>query len=113
MANPTVRDSERVKRIGKIPRWQTESKVLVPLAAKWGNWRRIQTRDWGGDKATRRSVSGGVIMRGGHCLKVWTRKQQMVSLSSAESELYAAVKTASGRAWGPERGQRTWAYLLQ
>ena len=59
-----------------------------------GNWRRIHA-EWGGDKATRRSVSGGVIMRGGHCLKVWTKKQQVVSLSSAESELYAAVKTAS------------------
>ena len=34
-------------------------------------------------------------MRGGHCLKVWTKKQQVVSLSSAESELYAAIKTAS------------------
>ena len=34
-------------------------------------------------------------MRGGHCLKVWTQKQQVVSLSSAESELYAAVWTAS------------------
>ena len=34
-------------------------------------------------------------MRGGHCLKVWTKKQEVVSLSSAESELYAAVKTAS------------------
>ena len=34
-------------------------------------------------------------MRGGHCLKVWTKKQQVVSLSSAEKELYAAVKTAS------------------
>ena len=33
-------------------------------------------------------------MSGGHCLKVWTKKQQVVSLSSAESELYAAVKTA-------------------
>ena len=33
-------------------------------------------------------------MRGGHCLKVWTKKQQVVSLSSSESELYAAVKTA-------------------
>ena len=33
-------------------------------------------------------------MRGGHCLKVCTKKQQVVSLSSAESELYAAVKTA-------------------
>ena len=34
-------------------------------------------------------------MRRGHCLKVWPKKQQVVSLSSAESELYAAVKTAS------------------
>ena len=34
-------------------------------------------------------------MRGGHCQKVWTKKQQVVSLSSAESELYAAVKAAS------------------
>ena len=32
---------------------------------------------------------------GPHCLKVWTQKQQVVALSSAESELYAAVKTAS------------------
>ena len=37
----------------------------------------------------------GVIMRGGHCLRVWTKKQQVVALSSAESELCAAVKTAS------------------
>ena len=34
-------------------------------------------------------------MRGGHCLKVWTKKQQVVSLSTAESELYVAIKTAS------------------
>ena len=32
-------------------------------------------------------------MRGAHCLKVWTKKQQVVALSSAESELYAAVKS--------------------
>ena len=50
--------------------------------------------DWVGDGTTRRSVSAGVIMRGGHCLKVWTKKQQVVSLSTAESKLYAAVKTA-------------------
>ena len=34
-------------------------------------------------------------MTGGHCLKVWTRKQQVASLSTAESDLYAEVKTAS------------------
>ena len=34
-----------------------------------------------------------VITRGSRCLKVWTKKQQVVALSSAESELFAAVKT--------------------
>ena len=51
--------------------------------------------DWGGDKATRRSVSAGIIMRGGHCLKVSAKKQLVVSLSTAESQLKAAGKTAS------------------
>ena len=30
-----------------------------------------------------------------HCLKVWTQQQQVVCLSSAEGELYAAVRAAS------------------
>ena len=34
-------------------------------------------------------------MRGEHCLTVRTKKQQVVSLPTAESELYPAVKTAS------------------
>ena len=34
-------------------------------------------------------------MRGRHCLKAWTMKQQVESLSTAESELHTAVKTAS------------------
>ena len=74
--------------------WEAESEVLVPLAAE----------------ATRRSVSAGVIMRGGHCLEVWTKKQQVVSLSSAESELYAAVKTASEGLWIQSITRRTWEY---
>ena len=39
-------------------------------------------------------MSGGAL-KGGHCLKVWTTKQQLVSLSTAESELYAEVKAAA------------------
>ena len=51
-------------------------------------------------------------MTGGHCLKVWTKKQQVVSLSTAESELYAAVKTASeglGIQRGNGLGDSMWA----
>ena len=44
---------------------------------------------------SQRSASAGVIMRGGLCLTVWAKKQQAVSRSTADSELYVAVKTAS------------------
>ena len=93
MARPTMRDMERVKRIGRYL-------VGRPGARCWFRWQQsgeleaYSDADWGGDKATRRSVSAGV-MGGGHCLKVWTKKQQVVSLSSVDSELYAAVKAAS------------------
>ena len=75
--------------------------VGKPRAKCWFLWQQsgdleaYSDADWGGDRATRRSVSVGVIMRGSRCLKVWTKKQQVVALSSAESELYAAVKKAS------------------
>ena len=68
--------------------------MLVSLA-KVGELEANSDADWSGDRTTRRSVSAGVIMRGGHCLKVWTRTQQVVSLSTFENELDAAVKTAS------------------
>ena len=89
-----MRDMERVKRIGRYF-------VGKPRARFWFRWQQngqleaYSDPDWGGDKTTLRSVSAGVIMRGGHCLKTWTKKQQVVSLSSAENELYAAVKTSS------------------
>ena len=94
MAKPTICDMERVKRIGRylagkpravcVSRWQQSGELEVCSDA-----------DWGGDNATRRSVSAGVIMRGGHWLKVRTKNQQVVSLSTAESEPCAAGTTAS------------------
>ena len=77
MAKPSVRDMERVKRIGRYLAGK-------PRAKCWFRWQQsgeleaYSDADWGGDKATRRSVSAGVIMRGEHCLKVWTKKQHLV-----------------------------------
>ena len=51
--------------------------------------------DWAGDKTTRKSTSGGVIMFGDHMLKSWSTTQQIVALSSGEAELYALIKGAS------------------
>ena len=82
--DPSMRELECVKRSG---RYLVGNRVVI--------WRPTRMVIGRGDRATRRSVSAGATMRGDHCLKVWTKKQQVVALSSAESELYVAVKTAS------------------
>ena len=64
MANPTVRDSERVKRIGRYLAGRPRAKCLF----RWqqsGELEAYSDADWGGDKATRRSVSGGETLSQG------------------------------------------------
>ena len=85
MADPTVRDWERAKRIGRYLSGKPRAKCWL----RWqqsGDLEAYSDADWGRDPPTRRSVSAGVIMRGGHCSNWWV---------SDESELYAAVKAES------------------
>ena len=49
--------------------------------------------DWGAHKRTRKSVSAGAIFFQGCLLAATSRSQRVVSLSSAEAELHAAVST--------------------
>ena len=66
--------------------------------------------DWAGCRVTGKSTSGGVVMIGTHLIKVWSRTQNHVTLSSAEAELIALVKCtqecmgiqAMMRDWGRE-----------
>ena len=51
--------------------------------------------DWAGDRATRKSTSGGIVFRGHHLIKSWSTNQQIVALSSCEAELYALTKGAA------------------
>ena len=59
MAKPSVRDMERLKRIGRYL-------FGKPTARCWFRWQQsgelevYSDDDWGGDKTTRRSVSAGV-----------------------------------------------------
>ena len=48
--------------------------------------------DWAGDKGSRKSTPGGVIMWGSHCIKTWGSSQGAVALSSAEAEFYAMIE---------------------
>ncbi len=55
----------------------------------------ISDANWASNASDRKSTSGGVIMHGMHYIKSWSKTQSLVALSSADSELYAIVKTSS------------------
>ena len=95
MANPCNLDWAKVKRVGRYllgaPRyvqqylWQEFS----------GHIDAFSDSDWAGDRVTRKSTSGGVLMMGSHLLKSWASTQPVIALSSGEAELYALVRTAA------------------
>ena len=50
--------------------------------------------DWAGDRQNMKSISGGVIMWSGHCIKAWSTSHSALASSSGEAELYAVTKVA-------------------
>ena len=79
-----------IRYLRLYPRWITHYTWQDPVA----DLVLFSDSDWGGCTRTRRSTSGGILMRGCHVLQHCCRTQQLVSLSSAEAELNATVKAA-------------------
>lgn len=94
MAQPDTEDMAALKRLGRYlkghPRlvmhfpWQAPQPLTV-----------LTDSDWAGCPRTRRSTSGGVVMRGCHVIKHYSTTQATVALSSAEAELISLVRGAS------------------
>ena len=90
MSKPLKRDWERLKRLGRylkghprlvqIMKWQDEVNKLDLYVDS----------DWAGCKETRKSTSAGCIFMGEHCVRSWSKDQDIIALSSAEAELHAA-----------------------
>ena len=95
MSSPSAADWAKLKRIGRylltypeweyVYRWQSQNEYIDAYSDS----------DWAGCKVTRKSCSGGCIMRGSHILKTWAKDQSVVALSSGEAEMYAAVRTGT------------------
>ena len=54
--------------------------------------------DWSGDSINRKNISGGILETGSATLREFTKGQSCQTLSSGESEYYAAVSTTA-EAW--------------
>ena len=94
-AQPTAKSVERLKRAVRYLRhrprliwlykWQEPVKHLVAFC----------DTDFAGCVQTRRSTSGGALMRGGHLIRHWSQTQTTVALSSAEAELGGICRGSS------------------
>ena len=94
MANPKANSWEKIKRVVRY----LKGEPRVVYEYNWQNHEDISVyvdTDWAGCFKTRKSTSGGAIMRGGHLLKHWSSTQQTVALSSGEAELKGIVKGAA------------------
>ena len=99
MAHPTIGSWHRLKKavrflIGRRRvvwefAWQEEPGCVCVFADS----------DWGGDRITRKSTSGGAVMLGHHCLRTWSSTQGAIALSSAEAEFYALIGAVLRAKW--------------
>ena len=95
MAQPT---KGHVKKLRRLARYLIGAPRVIWKFRYQGDCDQITVysdSDWAGCRRTARSTSGGVIMRGSHCLRTWSSTQKFVTLSSAEAELMAAVKAST------------------
>ena len=88
MSRPDAQDLNNMKRVGRFGclfEWQARSSALHALA----------DADWAGDRQSRKSVSGGMILHEKRLIKAWTKQQSIVATSTAEAELYAGNRAAT------------------
>ena len=94
MSKPKRTDERRVKRLGRYLKGFPRIVQKFPWQDEGLGLRVYTDADWGGCKTTRKNISGGVVMRGGHCIKFRAKTQSSITLSTAEAELTALVKGA-------------------
>ena len=95
MSAPSQHDWERLRRLARYLRHKSRCLLWYVYQDSASEVICFTDSDWAGCRKTRRSTSGGCILWGSHPIKVWSRTQALVSLSSAEAELYAAIKACS------------------
>ena len=92
MSSPTTGSLRRLKRIGKYLQGKPRAVWMFKLQEDTGCLDVSTDANWAGCRKSRKSTSGGTIMRGSHCIKTWAKTQAVIAKSSAESELYAVVR---------------------
>ena len=85
MARPTEGDEVRLKRLARYLRGRPKGQYLFAWQEYVDVLHGYVDSDWAGCTRTRKSTSGGTVLRGSHCLAHWSRTQTNIALSSGEA----------------------------
>ena len=94
MSAPTTGSLRRLRRIGRYLKTHPRLVWKYRLQGEQLELTVKTDADWAGCRRARKSTSGGCISIGDHCIKAWSKTQNVIAKSSAESELYGVVKGA-------------------
>ena len=95
MAEPRASDEIKLKRVVRYLSQKPRGFYFFTFQADPEDLVCVVDSDWAGCTKTRKSTSGGAVLRGAHCLAAWSRTQSCISLSSGEAELNAILKGAT------------------
>ena len=109
MSRPDAQDLKNMKGVGRFLVGRPRVGCLFEWQGHPGALHALADADWAGDRLSRKSFSGGMILHGKHLIKAWTKQQSTVATSAAEAELYAGNRAASGsmgvQAFGNDLGR--------
>ena len=95
MPAPRTQDWDCLRRAGLYLLYKPRATIFYKWQGEQFELTVYSDTHWAGCRTTRRSTSGGMVLRGSHLIRSWPRQQHLVSLSSAEAELYGFVKASS------------------
>ena len=95
MSKPTLKDWAKLKRLGRYLIGKPRLVYMYKFQEEVTALTAYSDANWASNTGDRRSTSGGLILRGSHYIKSWSKTQSLVALSSAEAELYGIVKCSS------------------
>lgn len=86
LQQPTVRHQLMLKRLARYLRYRPRMAQFFPHQTYINPFVMWTDSDHAGCIKTRKSVSGGVLMAGGCCVKTYSKGQGVFSLSTGEAE---------------------------
>lgn len=96
---PTDVDMQEVKRLIRYLNDTREMKLRMNDRTSDEGMIAYSDANWGEDPKDRKSTSGSIVMVNGGTISWWSKKQNVIALSSCESEYIAMTETCKEIVW--------------